>query len=372
MTFGETQTEILCIALFEENQKTLKIRRVPFETPKEKKHNNQQGILPVVKREGKKKPEFINEVDMKDFESFKAEFIKDFEDHDSYTPLILNYTAYRSLDSMEKKESYGKTLPDFYVGEEIYNNCLDPNTYFEEFYEWCRSNDMLDLYNIYALSHLERIKDAICIFLPDITNVSVIRRGEKIQMLFTKFEKDFTIEQLSEGEKVLISLIGDIARRLHIANPHMNNPMHSDAIIMIDEVELHLHPRWQRNIIHNLRKVFPGVQFILTTHSPQVLGELKDEISIYKFYRKAANEISCEPIDSTFGRDSNYILEQFMDTRKENEQISKDLNQLFIHIASKEYAKAKILYDSLSSILTKQNPELVRAEILIRRGLFKR
>lgn len=78
--------------------------------------------------------------------------------------------------------------------------------------------------------------------------------------------------QLSDGEKCTLALFGDIARRLAIANPSLDDPLQGDGVVLIDELELHMHTSWQRKVISMLKKTFPNIQFIITTHSPQILG----------------------------------------------------------------------------------------------------
>jgi predicted ATP-binding protein involved in virulence len=80
---------------------------------------------------------------------------------------------------------------------------------------------------------------------------------------------------LSDGEKCYLTLVADIARRLATANPELEDPLTGDGIVMIDEVDLHLHPSWQAGIIPKLRDTFGNCQFFLTTHSPHVVSDIK-------------------------------------------------------------------------------------------------
>lgn len=73
--------------------------------------------------------------------------------------------------------------------------------------------------------------------------------------------------QLSDGEKCTLALFGDIARRLAIANPSLDDPLQGDGVVLIDELELHMHTSWQRKVISMLKKTFPNIQFIITTRS---------------------------------------------------------------------------------------------------------
>jgi len=87
--------------------------------------------------------------------------------------------------------------------------------------------------------------------------------------------KKFQIEQLSDGYRTVLAMVMDISSRMAEANPQLGN--HSPAIIMIDELDLHLHPKWQQTILSDLTRTFPHAQFIVTTHSPQILSTVKKE-----------------------------------------------------------------------------------------------
>ena len=112
-------------------------------------------------------------------------------------------------------------------------------------------------------------------------------------------------------------------------------------IILIDEIDLHLHPSWQRKICHALVKTFPNCQFVITTHSPQILGELKtDEIWLlndFNFYRP----------DSSFGLTSNQILDEVMDvidgdfSLSRDSTIAKKLQDLNLAMENEMFADAK-------------------------------
>lgn len=94
-----------------------------------------------------------------------------------------------------------------------------------------------------------------------------------------EIEKDgqlLTVNQLSDGEKCLIAMVSDLARRMAIANP-TGDPLQGEGIILIDEIDLHLHPKWQRMIVPKLLEVFPNCQFIISTHSPHVLTHIQPE-----------------------------------------------------------------------------------------------
>jgi len=70
----------------------------------------------------------------------------------------------------------------------------------------------------------------------------------------------------------MLALVMDFARRLAQANPHLKRPLEAEAILLVDEIDLHLYPVWQQTVIPSFRRAFPNTQLILTTNSPQVLA----------------------------------------------------------------------------------------------------
>lgn len=99
-------------------------------------------------------------------------------------------------------------------------------------------------------------------------------------MLMTNEEGiDLQIDQMSGGYKAVLSVVADIAKRLSIANPYSKNPLGEEAVILIDELDLHLHPKWQKTIVGDLKRTFPNCQFIITTYSPFIIQALSaDEL----------------------------------------------------------------------------------------------
>ena len=84
-------------------------------------------------------------------------------------------------------------------------------------------------------------------------------------------KREIRIEQMSDGFKIMIAMINDIASRMVDANPDSDNPLDAPGIVLIDEIDLHLHPEWQRTVLSELTSCFKNVQFIVTTHSPIII-----------------------------------------------------------------------------------------------------
>lgn len=119
---------------------------------------------------------------------------------------------------------------------------------------------------------LTAVRSALNALMPDFTNLR-LQRKPHLHMAVDKHGATFSLTQLSLGEKSMIALVGDMARRLAMMNPSMDNPLHGDDIVLIDEVELRMDPQWQLGLIAQLSTTFPNCQFVLTTRSPLVVSD---------------------------------------------------------------------------------------------------
>jgi predicted ATP-binding protein involved in virulence len=138
------------------------------------------------------------------------------------------------------------------------------------------------------------------------------------ELVMQKGEQEILpVSLLSDGTRTMISLIADLAFRCVCLNglSGLDSPLNSPGIVMIDEIDLHLHPRWQQRVLHSLRRAFPKIQFIVTTHSPQVLSTV-DRTSIRLLSQTNDDDLptmhSETPRLQTQGVSSSDILAQVM------------------------------------------------------------
>lgn len=237
---------------------------------------------------------------------------------------------------------------------------------FRRFFEWFRDREdlenelRLNSFNEYRDRQLEAVRDAIANLLDGFSNLRI--RRSPLRMTVEKQGDELIVNQLSDGEKCLLALAGDLARRLAIANPSLDNPLHGYGVVLIDEIELHLHPKWQRAIIPNLAKTFPNCQFIITTHSPQVISDIK----WVHLLISTSEGIVIKRVPS-YGKDSNRILETLMGTPERPQEIKEDLRDLFRLIDKGELGKARQFRQNLADQMGEEDPEFVRADWLIQR-----
>jgi len=207
------------------------------------------------------------------------------------------------------------------------------------------------------------VSKTIADFIPGFANLR-IKRSPRPHMLVDKNGETLNIDLLSDGEKNLIALVGDIARRLSMANAHSDDPMSGEGIVLIDEIDLHLHPGWQRLMIPQLTKAFPNCQFILTTHSPQVISHAKPQ-DVFILDRDDNGFSYAKPMES-FGKNTDRILEDLLlvDARPPDEKLA--LRQLFDAIQNNRLDEAKRRIENLYQLIG-EDPEITKAQTLIKR-----
>ncbi len=168
------------------------------------------------------------------------------------------------------------------------------------------------------------------------------------------------VSQLSDGYKCTISLIADIAYRMAILNPqHLDKVLEeTDGIVLIDEIDLHLHPIWQQRIIHDLLEIFPKVQFIVSTHAPAVINSVSsDSLIILK-----ENQAFGAP-DETYGKDANTILREIMEVSERPEKVKAQFDEFYHSLDEQNFEKAQHVLNNLEEILGNNDPELAECRV---------
>lgn len=177
-------------------------------------------------------------------------------------------------------------------------------------------------------------------------------------LVFDKDGQPITITQLSDGERTTLLMVMDIARRLVIANPK-DDPLQGTGIVLIDEVELHLHPAWQRAVLPALFATFPNIQFIATTHSPQVLASVPSECV------RILENFQAYPVGHTEGRDSNALLREIFDVPERPQPALDKLERVAALIDAEDFAAARAALAELRDALSAQDGEVVRLQSLL-------
>lgn len=182
------------------------------------------------------------------------------------------------------------------------------------------------------------------------------------------------VAQLSDGIRNMIGLVGDLSHRVTRLNPHLgaSAARRTPGVVLIDEVDMHLHPSWQQVVIEALRQAFPAVQFIVTTHSPQVLSTVPREcIRIIQF--DGADARVRTPAFQTRGVESADVLAEIMGVdpipHVAEAQWLSDYRAL---IQQGEGAAATELLSKLNAHFGAEHPVMLDCARLLRFESFKR
>ena len=282
-------------------------------------------------------------------------------------PILVFYRTNRWVDGsncdIDPKLNFSNFSQINVYDHSLKNKIMD----FEVFFKWFRYREDIEnehrsyINPDYRDPQLETVRSAYESILSGFKNLRVSRVPEA-KMIIDKHNDTLVIDQLSDGEKGLLVLVSDLARRLSIANPSIANPLQGEGIVLIDEIELHLHPQWQHQVVRKLCETFPNCQFILTTHSPQVITNVE-----WVYLLNNTEEGSfCEKV-RTYGKDSNRILETLMGTPDRSRLIKDKIGNLFSFIDHNQLEEARRLRGKILEDLREDDPELVRADWLIKR-----
>ncbi len=309
-------------------------------------------------------------------------FLKKYFAEDNILPVIASYNSYRLIQN--GTSSGDRALPSDRFS--IYDTCFEPKLAFDELMTWLDAEDarearaQRDGIQGEDFSIITAIREAIAKMLPGYSNFRFINSPPNFAVTRDEDGQTVMFEQLSSGYRVILSLVLDIAYRMAVANgkelyTEGKSVLDSPAIILIDEVDLYLHPSWQQRVLTDLMRTFPNAQFIVTTHSPQVLSAVKPE-----HIRILHDNKVLKPSHGTFGAESSRILfdvfgvqtrlsSLFMGVGEEDYPLEANIDTYFTYIAEDKYdsPEAMELRKELENILH-DDPILARADAQIERA----
>lgn len=273
-----------------------------------------------------------------------------------HLPLAVYYDVHRAvLDVPLRVKEKLKNTPR----EAYYDALGHGGTDFRGFFAWFRDREDAENERIrdesnYVDRDLQAVRTAVASFT-QFTDLR-IRRKPSLRMTVKKNQTELNVMQLSDGEKCLLALVGDLARRLSLLNTDSINPLEGEGIVLIDEIDLHLHPKWQRSVVSSLERTFPKCQFVITTHSPQVVGELRPDAVLLlrdgEFLGHA---------ERSLGLSSGEVLEELMEGKARNVHFQEKVRNIERAIEDEAYSVARLELKSLRDLFGTL-PEVLRLE----------
>lgn len=269
-----------------------------------------------------------------------------------------------------------------------YMDCLDPASSYRAFEKWFiktlgghaaeigkivkRDGQLSWHYETKFSNRIDVIQKALNTVLAstDYQTVDLNFDAERLEMYNHRTSITLRVDQLSDGIRNMVGMVADIAYRCYQLNPHLGARAALDAkgIVMIDEVDMHLHPSWQQLVIGQLQEAFPKIQFIVTTHSPQVLSTVPSEC-----IRILDNGQVYAAPQGTKGAESSRLLERVFGTesRPKNDENTVLLNIYLDLVYKDQFDAAAAKRHDLDKIFGNEEPALTAADLYIENRLWE-
>jgi predicted ATP-binding protein involved in virulence len=307
-------------------------------------------------------------------------------------PIKLPLVAYYGTGRLWKQ----KTKPEkkvfkkeFFSRTAGYKDCLDPASSFKYVADWFDYATKADFEerNLQREKYGQDYAESDTAFTPLLAAVRLavdeclkttgwqgLRYSFKHQAVVMEHPQQGVLEvsQLSDGVRNMIGLVADIAYRTVRLNSQFGQqaPKQTPGLVLIDEVDMHLHPEWQHVVLQNLTAAFPHLQFVVTTHSPQVLSTVKREQIRLLTENVTGEAVAVPPEARTYGRSNADVLQTVMDVSPEPIlPESQELKEYLNLVEKDDWRSDRVdtLRRHLVLTLGEDHPSLVRADMIVRR-----
>lgn len=314
--------------------------------------------------------------------------VRDPDGPDINLPVIAYYGTGRLWRKNRLTEKKKKQDASFYMRLFGYRDCLDPSSSYKDFADWFTW--IFECYREYRDEQSEKglssERDSVWSntiqVVQQVTGSILHEAGwhtleysvsrEKSLVLKHNEYGTLKVEQLSDGIRNVLGMVGDIAYRCLKLNPHLglNAAKEARGVVMIDEVDMHLHPSWQQTILGGLTKAFPKIQFIVTTHSPQVLTTVQAKC----IRLLTANGVQTPEINP-YGEESKVALEDIMGTDSRPPSDEADLLKNYLqHINQGDIDSPEVTQwrQTLEQVFGSEYSKLKLADMVISKWKVKR
>lgn len=281
------------------------------------------------------------------------------------TEKILPLLNYQSAARMwaQKREKATNVFRENFTRSVGYIDCLAEESNAKMLLNWCKRMEEISWQEDKKISEYEAVKDAIVAFMSIMSErrVQGVRFHKRTgQLVYSLNENEnIPIHLLSSGYQSIIWMVMDIAYRMAVLNPNLRREVtkRTPGIVLIDELDLHLHPKWQWKIVEALKTTFPCVQFITTTHSPLIIASCKDEQLI-----SIGNDMEVEYSSSAYGQQVGHVLSYLQDSYDRAKSVKDKFDSFYAAIDGERFTEAQSILNELVAELDATNPDIVKAK----------
>lgn len=284
------------------------------------------------------------------------------DDNNKILPL-LNYQSVSRMWAQKREKAENIFKRDNFSRNVGYMDCLSQESNVKLLLNWCRRMEQISWQEDKKIAEYEAVKNALAKFM-GIMNESDINRvfydKKQEELMYKQGEKILPIGYLSAGYQSLIWMVLEIAYRMAVLNPNLLSDIteKTSGIVLIDELDLHLHPKWQWKVIEALERTFPNIQFIATTHSPIILASCKDEQVI-----SIKSDLNIEYNKSLYGLQVDEVLVRYQNSYNIVSNIKKIIDEFYENIENQHHEEASNLLEKLRLELGEDNPQFSGAKV---------
>lgn len=282
-------------------------------------------------------------------------------DGDCVLPVLVRY----STDRLWSQSATRGVESEKYESNRVngYEQCLHASANEARITTWFRKMSLWEWQNRAESPEFSSVKNALAFIFKEASSsedVEVdfdVQTGELV-LAYTDAEGVYhrdPVGSMGDGCRCTINLVADIARRMAMLNPSLGDKvLEAPGVVLVDEVDLHLHPLWQAKVLGDLRRVFPNVQFIVTTHAPVVVSSvLKENVRVFDGSRAVL------PAAETFGHDANSVLDVVLGGNSRPAEVQRRFRQFESLMDAEDYDRAQKVLDDIEAAIGPDDSELV-------------
>lgn len=291
---------------------------------------------------------------------------------------IISYQSFSRISNQKKDKWENPFSSDFsrIVG---YTDCLEEASNTKMLTNWCKRMEQIAWQEEKNIAEYEAVKEAVSKFMQimlDSKHINIFYDKRTEELMYSNTLETLPVRFLSSGFRTLLGMVLDISYRMAVLNPNLLEDIISNTpgIVLIDEIDMHLHPNWQWKVVEALKTTFPKIQFIATTHSPIVISSCQNE-----------NLIMLNPIDLFLDKPSEIIhertvkgwqvddvLKQYMNSNNRDPETTEKLSELSTlgkkklsgKMSEDDYNKYKYLIKELRTLLPQDDIGIEEAALL--------